>query len=346
MFNTEKLRQRLSVIFAAAVLGPAAFVAGTTGPAQAAPSGPPKAPSTPSVLQVFGINAAELPTSKNPYGWMYNSMIDKQEKIMQADGPRADAYEAYLRTFDRYRGQPLEEMARDVNARVLSTIGYEKDSTQYGYNYYAPPAQTWSNGRGDCDDYASIMLDVMHYLGVPKDRLYTAGVTTPSGSLHVVAMVDVSKKKNGSRMIKMDMVYAPYVRNIEEDSSYSVYAVYNEFGYWRIPTALEKLYINNPYKKKGQTPHIHHFKGQHWDIHIKQTKDKRTAFVANLWKKGPDTYSVEFISPKVLVNRVEDAPKLPNKLRRALIYLNAKHMPPAPGQKGYSKPKPAAKLSS
>jgi hypothetical protein len=234
---------------------------------------------------------------------------------------------------------------------VLGSIGYEKDSIQYGFNYYAPPAETWHNRRGDCDDYASLQNDVMHYLGVPTDRLYTAGVMTPSGSLHVVAMLDVSKKKTGSRMIKMDMTYAPYVRHIEGDTSYHVFGVYNEHGYWRLPTPLEKIYINNPYKKKGQTLKAYHYEDKHWNIHIRQTKDKRTAFIVNKTKKGPHIYSVEFLSPNFLVNRVEHTPKIPKKLYGALVYLNAHHMPPHPGQKvrQHAKPKadkPGSKLTS
>jgi predicted transglutaminase-like cysteine proteinase len=334
---TGKLRSHLSVAFAAVALLPVTAAAATT--AQAAPPRHPAKPHTPSVVHVFNRYLYKLPTEDNPDGPNFNRMASSQDRIMRSNDSWARDYRAYLHSFDDLRGLPIEQMAYNVNQRVLNSIGYIGDDAQYGFNYYAPPAQTWHNRRGDCDDYAGLQLDIMNYLGVSKDRLYMSIITTSQG--HVVALIDVSKNKNGSRFIKMDMAHgAPYVRHIENsmynvrDPSIDVVRIFNRYGYWATPSSVQKLYLDDPYSKGRQTLKTYHYKDKKWNLTITQTKDKRTAFVVSKGKHGKQhIYSVEFLAPKILYStRTETPAKLPPKLRGALIYLNKHHMPP-PGHK-------------
>lgn len=79
----------------------------------------------------------------------------------------------WKRNLQAYQGQPLRQMAENVNTLVNKT-DYIEDTNNYGQSdYWATPVEFFTRG-GDCEDYAIAKYASLRALGVPEDRMRVA----------------------------------------------------------------------------------------------------------------------------------------------------------------------------
>ena len=116
----------------------------------------------------------------------------------------AESFNKYLAQFDRLRGEPLDQMARDVNRIVNAETTYTTDQDQYHVNdYWAAPFETAMNHKGDCEDFAILEKFDLNYLGVPKSRTFIVLVNeegNPKGEVdHAILLVNEAPAGTGQK---------------------------------------------------------------------------------------------------------------------------------------------------
>jgi len=103
----------------------------------------------------------------------------------------------WMAQLDPYCGKSLAERAKAVDSYVDKYITYASDQDVYcASDYFACPAETIVNKKGDCDDYAVLKYYALRYLDVPPERMYvmlvSASNTEPLN--HAVLTVDVEER--------------------------------------------------------------------------------------------------------------------------------------------------------
>jgi predicted transglutaminase-like cysteine proteinase len=73
---------------------------------------------------------------------------------------------------DSVRDKPVAEKLTAINAAVNHAIVYTKDQDVYGKrDHWARPAETLSNGKGDCEDFAILKMAALKAAGVPTENM-------------------------------------------------------------------------------------------------------------------------------------------------------------------------------
>jgi len=157
----------------------------------------------PDVINAFGQSAVKAPRSADPYSDRWNAMLQHQEEYME-NPVFAESFNKYLAQFDRLRGEPLDQMARDVNRIVNAETTYTTDQDQYHVNdYWAAPFETAMNHKGDCEDFAILEKFDLNYLGVPKSRTFIVLVNeegNPKGEVdHAILLVNEAPAGTGQK---------------------------------------------------------------------------------------------------------------------------------------------------
>jgi hypothetical protein len=181
---------------------------------------PEPSPQTTSIIHAF--NTAAYPGSvfDNPFDDLWENTIQRQKDELQ-DPATAAAYNAFLAKFDQFRGEPIEQMAKDVNALEQELITYNDnvncktpglDSNTCARNnprdYFWPtPVETAALGQGNCIDEADLQEDIMRYLGVSEDDMVIAAVNADGsggGPNHAVLLVDVAPGPDQDYLVMND----------------------------------------------------------------------------------------------------------------------------------------------
>jgi len=130
--------------------------------------------TTPDLIQAFGQSAAKTPASEDPELGNWLAMLEHQKEALK-DPAKAGAYNKYLAKFDIYKDWSLYLKAFAVNHAVLTDIEYTLDKDLYHEDdYWAAPAETIMNGKGDCEDFAILQKEVLLHLGVPEEKMFIA----------------------------------------------------------------------------------------------------------------------------------------------------------------------------
>jgi predicted transglutaminase-like cysteine proteinase len=125
-----------------------------------------------------------------------------------------EAYQKWLALIEPLRNLPLEQKARQVDAKVNALMTYIDDNDLYGVtDYWAQAALSVYHRKGDCEDYAILKYETLRYLGVSDDVcgvLYVDAKDAkgnPAG--HAVTMVDLSREKGYLSFLLLDNEAVP-----------------------------------------------------------------------------------------------------------------------------------------
>jgi len=114
-----------------------------------------------------------------PYLWNHKYLINKGTYQMKTGGPKVD-----IRTIFHYHPM-VEAKAKEVSKKykkdsqkvmaiwkwVVKNIKYISDDKQYSKKeYWAFPHETLLNGKGDCDDFTSLIIEMWRCIGIPEYR--------------------------------------------------------------------------------------------------------------------------------------------------------------------------------
>jgi predicted transglutaminase-like cysteine proteinase len=239
----KKKKSRLKRYPCAAFAAVAVLTGGAyaTGHLTSPPAGEPR------TVQVFDAKASWTPLTSDVFN--YNDMLSRQQHYM--DNPKdAGEYKAFLATFDKFRGQPLEEMAQNVNAAVQKEITYSDTQHPLDFIYWETPFQVIASHKADCKGYAALHYSIMRYLGVPEDRLFMALVSSGQHSIlpdHFVLLLNTAPMGQTPNFVVLNDVGAVVNANDYEQvngstpewqiwqNSYKLYAVLSPDGLWVNP---------------------------------------------------------------------------------------------------------------
>ena len=253
----RRYRGYLCAAFAAAgLLSGCSFTVGTTTQAGPPPVSLPKnnphlaypVGSEPGVVDAFGVSASQV--SMDITNW--DAMLQRQQKYM-LNAKDARSYNAYLATFNRFRGETLVQMADNVNSVVLGEIKYSDTLYPHDGYYFASPVQTVLARAGDCKEYATLQYEIMLHLGVPEDRLFVAMVNSEgqtSGTDHAVLLLNTAPTgqlqnfvvlNDGGPVINAIDYAAPGGANATWSKPYRFYDAINQSGVWATSLGLKSF---------------------------------------------------------------------------------------------------------
>ena len=95
------------------------------------------------------------------------------------------------RTRQLLRAAPGENLLAQVNSFVNTRIAHVEDRDQYARgDYWATAAETLGSGRGDCEDFAILKMQMLAAMGVARDDMYlTLARDLARGADHAVLIV-------------------------------------------------------------------------------------------------------------------------------------------------------------
>lgn len=175
-------------------------------------------PSEPGLLRVFGVTGTRAPLSKSPYASDWNAMLTRQQNFLK-NPLNARHYRSFLAQFDQYRGEPLMQMATNVNALVESQIKYSDNTNCTIPNtdattcsnadyYWRSPVETALLGEGNCINQAALQYFIMRYLGVPTSRLFLADVNAygnqTAGTDHTILLLNTAPVGAAPKLVIMN----------------------------------------------------------------------------------------------------------------------------------------------
>lgn len=210
----------------------------------------------PGTIQAFDETATSAAPSDNPNESVWNAIPSEQAQYMK-NAADAAGYRSFLAQFNKYKGEPLTQMAENVNATMLGEITYSdhvncRNSTADSINcptsdYYWPaPIQTEMIRKGNCVDQAILQYYIMRYLGVPANRLFAAGVDAGGDGYadHEVLLVNTASASQKQNFLVMNdggpVVNAANYMQLDTlpdgwDYTYVFYDAVNQAGYWETP---------------------------------------------------------------------------------------------------------------
>jgi predicted transglutaminase-like cysteine proteinase len=241
-------------------------------------SNPSSAPG-PGIIQVFGVTATRAPLSDSPYASHWDAMLVRQQYYLK-NSQNARQYSSFLAQFDQYRGEPLMQMATNVNALVQKEITYTDDTNctipdtdaikcntiDNGADYFwRSPVETALYGKGNCLNQATLQYFIMRYLGVPADRLFIADVNAygqqTAGPDHTILLLNIVSAGEPLKLVIMNDVTPVIPANdalVERTwlngsrggskSDYVLYDAFNEANSWLTKYASDD-YITAPGKQ-------------------------------------------------------------------------------------------------
>ncbi|MBW2964246.1 transglutaminase domain-containing protein [Candidatus Woesearchaeota archaeon] len=139
----------------------------------------------------------------------------------EAYKPIAGKIGQYLKSDSRFPAshRKIQKIVSDFGGKhdnVLEMMQYALDVTDAAIEYYLPelelnPVEALADGRGDCDDYASIFVTIMRGFGVPA-RYVEGNVTNEKGDRidggHAWAEVLVPLKDGSYRWVLVEPTWA------------------------------------------------------------------------------------------------------------------------------------------
>lgn len=261
------LRRMLCTVFAAATLTSGCSVVGfgqdegndlppdtsatVVDPPTTAPTTTPTTvlqPTDPATVDAFGQVAVKDVPQNDPFGDNWNDMLTRHVADMQTPQD-AEAYENFMSQFDDFRNEDLYQKASDVNKLVTQEVTYTKDDVLYGStDYWAAPAETAMQLKGDCEDYAILQYYILRDLGVPASRLFVVAVNAEgqeTNADHAFLLMNVAPDGAPEQFVILNDA-APVIAAdnsivsktwINPDTSipqsYVLFDARNEEGFWR-----------------------------------------------------------------------------------------------------------------
>jgi predicted transglutaminase-like cysteine proteinase len=131
-------------------------------------------------------------------------------------------------------GADQYQLIKAVNDYIsYDNYPYMHDKEQYGkVEYWATPYEFFTNGKGDCEDYAIAKYSVLKALGIPAENMFLAVMKHSSQpfydrSAHAVLMVNY----NGLFLILDNAQKSMYTLNTALEVGYEFKFVINEYSY-------------------------------------------------------------------------------------------------------------------
>jgi len=205
---------------------------------------------------ILGVPSKPMDNTKSGLPEKWVAMMGRQQMAMK-NPENADIYAKWLSQLDDVRGKPVLEQAKRVDGLVDRTVKYQSDKVTYKEgDYWASPAESLANGKGDCEDIAILKYYALRYLGVPAERMYVIVVgDAPSGKIdHATLLVDAADYPSPlvPDSLRTAMTQKPkktpaHFIVIEDDNTpqgqirdpgklkYVAYYAMNEKGVWSVP---------------------------------------------------------------------------------------------------------------
>jgi predicted transglutaminase-like cysteine proteinase len=156
------------------------------------------------VLAVFVLLSGTNNANAGMFGYgetQYSGIRDfkKWNDALQRHEVQNMAHSAYLQKWkqDIAKIATLPSKAEQVvavNSYINNAIVYEDDAEVWGKSdYWATPAETFSKGRGDCDDYAIAKFESLKMLGFTENELRIVVLNDERKNiLHAVLSVNIN----------------------------------------------------------------------------------------------------------------------------------------------------------
>ena len=174
-------------------------------------------------------NQLKIIQTKNPKEEYYNNKYPKVNLTYLRHETDAD-YQIDLRDFYMLNdanipiivGKSDDEIALNSLNYILKNITYVDDKTDYNYDeYWAFPFQTIKRKKGDCEDGAILLANILVKSGIPywKVRLTCANVDDGKGNSGGHCFVTYYCEKQ-DKFVLLDWCYYPNKLPIEQRKNY------------------------------------------------------------------------------------------------------------------------------
>lgn len=174
---------------------------------------------------------AQIPKPE-PMESHYNNKYPKQEityEIQETDGE----YEIDVRNFFQYHDHNLPSLGGTSNDDkalrcllwVMGQITYTPDKETYGFSeYWAFPWQTLKRKKGDCEDGAILLANLLMKAGIPYWRIrLNAGDVNGGGHCYVTYC-----RESDNQFVVLDWCYWPSKKPIAERPTHEQERNYND----------------------------------------------------------------------------------------------------------------------
>lgn len=123
----------------------------------------------------------------------------------------------YDSTIPSVSGKTDDEKALNGLKFVKNNIKYTKDKSQYGLNeYWCYAYQTWKNKKGDCEDGAILLYNILLKSGIPYWKLrLSAGDVVDGGHAYLTYYCEEQDK-----WVILDWCYYPNNKKIKDRKHY------------------------------------------------------------------------------------------------------------------------------
>lgn len=153
-------------------------------------------------------------------------------------------------SYPNIKGKTQDEIAFKCLAWIMKKITYVTDKSNYGYDeFWAMPYQTLKRKKGDCEDGAILLANIMLHNGVDswRVRINAGDVDNPSGTGKVGhAYVTYFRETDGQSVI-LDWCYWKSFNPIKDRPLFCDSTKYQ--GIWW-STDREQTYGNKKYMKR------------------------------------------------------------------------------------------------
>lgn len=139
---------------------------------------------------------------------------------------------------ENWKGLPDDEKAIECQKWVRNNIQYVSDKTLFGLDeFWELPQETLKTRKGDCDDGAILMANLMMSIGVPywKIRLCAATVYNQNGQEmggHCFLTYLYENPNGDDKWVAMDWCFYPDTRPLAERDDYKDSILYGKGKTW------------------------------------------------------------------------------------------------------------------
>lgn len=174
--------------------------------------------------QIFGKNEVESSDISDFKKW--RAVLSRQEDSESENSESLNTWHAEIAEFKNLSD---EEKIEKVNGYINKKIKYKTDKQTSGKSdYWASPAETFSTGFGDCEDYAIAKYFSLKALGFRENDMRIVVLRdNKKGEIHAVLAVNEGGNNyildNQSKYVKQDTEIAYYT---------PIYSI-NSRNWWR-----------------------------------------------------------------------------------------------------------------
>ena len=174
-----------------------------------------------------------------------NSKYPKKKVLyyrIETDGTYSVDVRTFINKYDdlipTVKGKDDDEIALNALKWVMKNIKYISDKTQYNYSeYWAYPYQTLKRKKGDCEDGAILLANIMLKSGIPYYKIRLCCGDTPLGG-HAYVVYYYEK---GRRWVSLDWCYFANSKKIKDRSDYKNELLYGDVWFsWNQKYAFAK----------------------------------------------------------------------------------------------------------